>query len=945
MISIRFTLLRNLVHKSTYLMYFLFALACTKKGGDDNTYIPGNTTKYSTIDSLVSSISKDTVAMTNYLNLAKTSGDIYAEMKVYEKIGQYYMKNYSFLKAIENHQKYLETAYKFNDTTYIIKALNRVAADYNEISAYNESAEYYYNALLVYNQYNSNGFKNIELDKASTLCGLGSVYLNLNQSDLALVHFNEALKINLKYENKEGQAVNYKKIGRALEKVNDYDSAYYYYHKALEYFIDLNSVSGMSACFNRIGNLYLNTNNYESAKVYLESAYKTLQGTYDIKNWLDACISLGNIYSKLGEFSNAEFYLNEGLEYSMKLNFPEYLERVYLLLSEIHKKEGKTSLALEELILSDQYAASFREKNNVYRIMQSRLEYEKELIEAEKVSLAEQHTIQEEKKQMTINVSAIVIILLISLLFVLLQNHKLRIRRKESLYQLEKEKSDFCLNVSQEFKTPVSIIIGLIDRLNTNTSKEQNNSAEWEILNRQSENLQLLINELSSIANLQEYKSQKKMVYGNIVAYFQYLFECYAVLAENKKTDYLFLSSVKELYIDYIPDYIQIILSSLLGNAIGRCTENDNITVKIDLDKNKKHYLIEVSDTGNSIEIDEINFKDTEQYKFHSGLSITKNLLEKLNGKIDLNNEIDGRTIFNVRIPIININVNQSHDSISIHKSYNLKDSIENNLSKKQDLKDKPIVLIIEDNRDMNYYLTTILKDKYNVIIEANSEKGIITAKNKIPDIIVSDVSLPGMECYRSCKEIKNSHITRHIPIILLTVSDSKEERVKSIKSGADAFLVKPVYEAELTAVIDRLLSTRRQIKDKYSPIKQLNTQGVVYDKGNEANIEFINRVIDLIYKDITNTENIIDNIASEVCLSPSQLNRKIKAITGMTTSNFVLKTRLNRAKKLLTVTQKPIGDIAMECGFNDFAYFSRSFKKEFGMTPTTFQRLPHSAN
>src|SRR5690606_21663158 len=142
-----------------------------------------------------------------------------------------------------------------------------------------------------------------------------------------------------------------------------------------------------------------------------------------------------------------------------------------------------------------------------------------------------------------------------------------------------------------------------------------------------------------------------------------------------------------------------------------------------------------------------------------------------------------------------------------------------------------------------------------------------------------------------------------------------------------------------------RLLSTRRQIKDKYSPIKQLNTQGVVNDKGNEANIEFINRVTDLIYKDITNTENIIDNIASEVCLRPSQLNRKIKAITGMTTSNHVVKTRLNRAKTLLTVTPEPIGDIAMECRFNDVAYFSRSFQKEFRMTPTTFQRLPLSAN
>src|SRR5690554_2758950 len=245
----------------------------------------------------------------------------------------------------------------------------------------------------------------------------------------------------------------------------------------------------------------------------------------------------------------------------------------------------------------------------------------------------------------------------------------------------------------------------------------------------------------------------------------------------------------------------------------------------------------------------------------------------------------------------------------------------------------------------MNYYLTAILKDKYNVIIEANSEKGIITAKNKIPDIIVSDLSLPGMECYRFCKEIKNSHITSHIPIILLTVSDSKEERVKSIRSGADAFLVKPVYEAELIAVIDRLLSSRRQIKDKYSQIARLNAVGEENDSDNEADIDFLNRVTNLIYRDITNTENIIELIASDVCISSSQLNRKIKALTGMTTTNFVLKTRLNRAKKLLTVTQKPIGDVAMECGFNDFAYFSRSFKKEFGMTPTTFQRLPHSVN
>jgi len=110
---------------------------------------------------------------------------------------------------------------------------------------------------------------------------------------------------------------------------------------------------------------------------------------------------------------------------------------------------------------------------------------------------------------------------------------------------------------------------------------------------------------------------------------------------------------------------------------------------------------------------------------------------------------------------------------------------------------------------------------------------------------------------------------------------------------------------------------------------------------GNNVNLDFLQRVTNLIYKELTNTENIIEKISSEVCLSTSQLNRKMKALSGLTTSNYILKTRLNKAKKILTLTHKPIGEIAMECGFNDFAYFSRSFKKEFGMTPTSFQRIP----
>ncbi len=171
----------------------------------------------------------------------------------------------------------------------------------------------------------------------------------------------------------------------------------------------------------------------------------------------------------------------------------------------------------------------------------------------------------------------------------------------------------------------------------------------------------------------------------------------------------------------------------------------------------------------------------------------------------------------------------------------------------------------------------------------------------------------------------------------------SREERIKGFSSGADACMDRPLHESEFMAVIDQLLSSRKLIRDTYSRITGVKTNHSADQNGNKDHIDFLQRVTSTIYKEITNTDHIIEKISSEMCLSSSQLNHKIIAMTGMTTSNYILKTRLNRAKRQLVNSHKPIGDVAMECGFNDFAYFSRSFKKEFGITPTTFQRLPES--
>ena len=567
--------------------------------------------------------------------------------------------------------------------------------------------------------------------------------------------------------------------------------------------------------------------------------------------------------------------------------------------------------------------------------------------------LTRQYQIKEEKKQKALTATVIFILILILVIYIIIQYFGLKKRKNRKNLQLEKTKFEFYTKISQEFIIPVSIIIGLLERLKKNLQNNNTDHAiEMEMMSRQSETIFSLINEMTTLSNLQQ---NKKVVNANIISYLRNLYECFVPMVETKQIDYIFTSNVSEIYLDYIPEYIRMIMHSLLYHAITYCKEYTNITVSIYCDKKKKRYTIEVMYNGTSINQEDllrafdfdshIKNNKTDENDTEIGLTITKQLIEKMNGTIVVNNDEMNNTVFTVNLPIHHERNPQSQEPILISKQTTGNPSL---ISDNYQLEsnEKPVVLIVEKNRDMCYYLISILKDKYALLTEINGENAIKTAQERIPDLIITDVILPLLDGFQLCKKIKSSLATNHIPVILLTLIHTKEERIKGIEYGADAFLSKPVYEEELLVVMDQLLSTRKQLRERYNPFVPVNAnRGEKNTMGNNENIEFIERVTNHIYKELTNTENIIEKISSDVCLSSSQLNRKIKAITGMTTSNYVLKTRLNKAKKLLTISQKPIGDIATECGFNDFAYFSRSFKKEFGMTPTTFQRIPQSAN
>lgn len=906
--------------------------------------ISDTTNDYSSIDLLLERISNDTIALFNYLSLAKSARDSYAEMESYRQLGLYYLNNYAFLRTIEYHILYLHAAEKYNDPLKEARALNMLAYDYRETCILDKSSEYYFKTLSILDQYPEGKNKEMKSVKAKTLNGIGNIYLEINQPDEAFTYFKEALQIEIENKNISGQAKNLKEIGTSFKERMQYDSAHWYYNRALKLYINENSLLEMALCFESIGNLYMAEGDWESASAYIKRAYNSLEKTSDRLNRSHICFSIGNLYMKKGNWRDAAPFLQEGLKIAEELQLPNQLEKAYMLQSELHQRQGENLEALLAYSKSVAYGNAFRNGQSISRIVAHKLAH---------TSLASQLETTEKRKAKEIDTMLLLLLTFSGFAIILIQRYRLkkRICKIESSFYMEKIKSDFYTNISDEFKTPVAIITGLIERLRNNVNNNHINkiSTDLDILSRQSKNLGLLADEILSAANINRHGINDRMVHGNMITYLSYLFESFSPLTESKKINYSFLSDIGELHMDYQPEILRFIFYNLIGGIIQYCRENDTISVGLSREKENKNIVIIVTDTSEYYLTHHHRnaFYHTKPNTERAGLLLINQLVGKLNGSINVEYKSPKGTVFKISLPICNEEVHNDKQPIIIQNSIVEDNGGEDNSTGKPiPTKENPSLLIVESNKDIIYYLSSLLKSSYQIFTVDNGEKAVRDAIEIMPDIILANIVLPGINGCDLCKEIKSSDSTSHIPVILLSTYSSKEERIEGIRCGADAFLSRPVHDEELLAVINQSLEVRRQISNKYA-LATVNTGNGQEDKKvkNDALADFIKHITDLIYKEITKTDGIIEIIADKTCLSTSQLNRKIKAATGMTTSNYILKIKLNKAAQLLARTQKPIGEIAMSCGFNDFAYFSRTFKKEFNMTPTSFQRLPHSVN
>ncbi|MGM0580877.1 MAG: ATP-binding protein [Bacteroidota bacterium] len=530
-------------------------------------------------------------------------------------------------------------------------------------------------------------------------------------------------------------------------------------------------------------------------------------------------------------------------------------------------------------------------------------------------------------------------------------SRKLAVAEGQRLKEINQLKNNLYTNITHEFRTPLTVILGMTDLLKVNTKGNGiTRSKSLEMIERNCNKLLQLVNEMLDLAKLQNGSMVLNQITADVIPFIKYLCESFQPYAEESNIKLKVISEIDELIMDFDSAKLSAIISNLLSNAIKFTPEGGEIVVHLKQNqvKNKDCFNLKVKDTGIGISKDSLPhvFNRFYQIESHSsnyvegtgiGLALTKELVELMGGTIDAESEPGKGSEFIVELPIEKTAL-QLEESPTPLKPNPLFESEEKSHSEQfsNDKNDLPLALIIEDSKDVAYYLKTCLHGCYKTIHAQNGKIGLEMAYENIPDVIICDVMMPEKDGFEVCSTLKTDQRTDHIPIVLLTVRTSDKDRLFGLEHGADAYLAKPFNMAELYIRLNKLIELRKKMIGK---IANDGFSTLLKRKVEKPETKFLQKTIKIIHSEMENDLFCSNSLARNLNLSESQLYRKLKAVSGKSTAVFIRSVRLQKAKELLQTTNKTIAEIAYEVGFNDPSWFSRAFKEEFGFAPSAMHK------
>jgi DNA-binding response OmpR family regulator/ligand-binding sensor domain-containing protein/nitrogen-specific signal transduction histidine kinase len=564
-------------------------------------------------------------------------------------------------------------------------------------------------------------------------------------------------------------------------------------------------------------------------------------------------------------------------------------------------------------------------------------------------------------------------------------NQKLQKAEALRLQELDAVKTRLYTNITHEFRTPLTVIIGIADELKH--TPKVNFKEGLNMILRNGQNLLGLVNQMLDLRKLESGKLNLNYQQADIVSYLKYITESFHSLGESRGVKIHFHTNVKQLIMDFDAVRMQHLVSNLMSNAIKFTPKGGHIHISTGV-KNDR-FIFSIKDTGIGIaeadlphifdrfyQADDSHTRQSEGTGI--GLALTYELVKLMQGTIAVKSYKGKGAEFAVELPLSNsspivepaieiplLEANSNSENSVLIEGTSFPFMSTGEFNEDNDLQEAPLVLIADDNDDVRNYIASCLVKEYAIKIAKNGEECETIAKDVIPDLIVLDVMMPFKDGFEVCKLLKTDERTSHIPIILLTAKADMDSKLEGLQQKADDYLTKPFNKRELLLRIKNLLELRQILQQYYrssleanfsisTPQKKLQNRNEIKSVfkniplkttvrsltdqsiplANSLDNGFVNKVKKIIEAHLDEADFDVEKLCREIALSHSQVHRKLVALTGLSATYFIRYVRLLKAKELLMHSGYKISAISSDCGFNDPAYFSRVFKKEFGLTP-----------
>ncbi len=533
------------------------------------------------------------------------------------------------------------------------------------------------------------------------------------------------------------------------------------------------------------------------------------------------------------------------------------------------------------------------------------------------------------------------------------------IELNEQVKAVNESKLRFFTNISHEFRTPLTLILGPLEYLTKDESLSENAHSNVDKIENNAHRLLTLINQLMDFRKLEHGKMQLQISANSLNTFMYQVISAFKPLAEMKQIAIGLKCPEEEAETWFDRVKLENVMYNLLSNAFKYTASGGAIDVRLSWSNSKKDVAqIEVSDTGMGISKEKLALVFDRFFQVEAshdgatgtgiGLSLTKEIIECHKGNVRVESTPGKGTVFTIELPVGKSFFTEAEISEGGGNKSDLKNQVmalRQQLSTQQltdkepvklmDNKDGKKVLIVEDNTELRLFLADNLQNEYIVYHAENGVKGLKMAQKLDPDIVISDIMMPEKDGLELCADIKSDLSTSHIPVILLTAKSEIQDQVKGLETGADAYVSKPFNMSLLKATIGNQLNNRISLLKAFNLRQNIDVSGLATTPTDN---DFLDKVLNIIKENFENSEFNVEQLAKKLMLSRGYLHKKLTALTGMTPVEFINSIKLKKACELLKEGKFSVSQVGYAVGYNDPKYFGRIFKKQFGQTPKEFQ-------